>query len=104
MSHLGATLGAMPDLSQRELRNDSGGVLRRVEAGETFTVTRRGVPVADLVPHRGRRSGATRYVPAEHIARDLTDVPAWGAETFEKEQGELDARVDDEWRDPWPSR
>ena len=37
-------------ISQRELRNDSASVLRRVEAGEEMTVTRRGVPVARLVP------------------------------------------------------
>ena len=27
-------------------------ILRRVEAGETFTITNRGKPVADLVPSR----------------------------------------------------
>ena len=36
-------------ISQREMRNDSGAVLRRVEAGEVLEVTR-GVPVARLVP------------------------------------------------------
>ncbi|QKD79878.1 MULTISPECIES: type II toxin-antitoxin system Phd/YefM family antitoxin [Actinomyces] len=37
-------------ISQRDLRNDSAVVLRRVEAGEDMTVTRRGVPVARLSP------------------------------------------------------
>jgi prevent-host-death family protein len=37
-------------ISQRELRNDSGEVMRGVEEGETYLVTRRGVPVARLVP------------------------------------------------------
>ena len=37
-------------VSQRELRNDNAQVVRAVEAGEAFTVTRRGVPVARLVP------------------------------------------------------
>ena len=41
---------AIAQISQRELRNDSGAVLRRVEAGEVLEVTRRGVPVARLVP------------------------------------------------------
>lgn len=27
-------------------------ILRRVEAGETFTITKRGKPVADLIPSR----------------------------------------------------
>jgi prevent-host-death family protein len=37
-------------ISQRELRNDNAEVIRGVERGETYTVTRRGVPVARLVP------------------------------------------------------
>lgn len=37
-------------ISQRELRNDNAEVVRGVEAGESYTVTRRGVPVARLVP------------------------------------------------------
>ena len=42
----------MRTLNQRELRNDSAEVLRLVEQGETFTITRRGVPVAVLGPLR----------------------------------------------------
>jgi len=37
-------------ISQRELRNDNAEVIRGVEQGETYTVTRRGVPIARLVP------------------------------------------------------
>ncbi|HMR50026.1 MAG TPA: type II toxin-antitoxin system prevent-host-death family antitoxin [Arachnia sp.] len=40
----------MKTISQREMRNDSGAVLRAVDAGESFTVTRRGAPVARIVP------------------------------------------------------
>lgn len=40
-------------ISQRELRNDNAEVMRGVEGGETYTVTRRGVPVARLVPLTG---------------------------------------------------
>lgn len=42
----------MREIAQRELRNDSAAVLRAVEGGEHITVTRRGVPVAALVPLR----------------------------------------------------
>lgn len=42
----------MVEVATRELRNDTAGVLRRVEAGEKVTITVRGKPVADLVPHR----------------------------------------------------
>ena len=40
----------MATIPQRELRNDTAGVLRRVAAGETVRVTYNGRPVADLVP------------------------------------------------------
>jgi prevent-host-death family protein len=40
------------EVASRELRNDTGGLLRRVEEGERITITKRGKPVADLVPHR----------------------------------------------------
>lgn len=40
----------MTDVSVRQLRNEGGRVLDRVERGETLTVTRNGRPVAKLVP------------------------------------------------------
>lgn len=46
----------MDIISQRQMRNDSAGILRRVEAGESFVITNRGVEVARLVPFRARHS------------------------------------------------
>ena len=43
------------EISQRELRNNSGDVMRRLDEGESFIVTRNGVPVGELVPLRRRR-------------------------------------------------
>lgn len=40
----------MRTITQRELRNDNAAVMRDVEAGETFLVTKHGRPVARLVP------------------------------------------------------
>lgn len=40
----------MKTINQRQLRNDSAEVMRSVDRGETFTVTRRGVPIAVLSP------------------------------------------------------
>ncbi len=37
-------------IAQRELRNDNARVIDAVAAGETFVVTRNGVPVAELRP------------------------------------------------------
>lgn len=39
-------------ISHREMRNNSAEVLRRVEAGESFTITNHGEPVAELSPMR----------------------------------------------------
>jgi antitoxin (DNA-binding transcriptional repressor) of toxin-antitoxin stability system len=43
------------EISQRQLRNDSGEIMRQLERGETFVVTRNGVPVGQLSPLRRRR-------------------------------------------------
>lgn len=40
----------MAEVSIRELRNQGGKVIDRVHAGERVTVTRDGVPVAELHP------------------------------------------------------
>lgn len=44
------------EISQRELRNNSGEIMRRLDQGEAFVVTRNGVPVGELVPLRRRRT------------------------------------------------
>lgn len=45
----------METIPQKQLRNHVGEVLRRVEAGERFTVTVAGRPVAELLPANRRR-------------------------------------------------
>jgi prevent-host-death family protein len=45
----------MATVPQRELRNNSGELLRRAEAGEELTVTVAGRPVAQLGPLPRRR-------------------------------------------------
>lgn len=45
----------MTTIPQKELRNQVGEVLRRVEAGETLTITVAGRPVAELSPVRRHR-------------------------------------------------
>jgi prevent-host-death family protein len=42
-------------ITQRELRNESGDVMRALDAGESFVVTRRGVPIGELTPLAHRR-------------------------------------------------
>src|ERR1700754_1735756 len=71
-------------IGQRELRNDNAEIIRRVEAGQSFVVTRRGVPVADLVPHQpGAPTGARPTLGAlQQQPRRLRpiDVRSWEAE------------------------
>jgi prevent-host-death family protein len=47
--------GAVTTIPQKELRNQVSEVLRRVEAGETLTVTVAGREVAELSPVHRRR-------------------------------------------------
>lgn len=54
----------MDVIPQKELRNHVGEVLRRVEAGESLTVTVAGRPVAEL-----RATGRRRWVGGEILAR-----------------------------------
>lgn len=54
------------------MRNDSGQVLRDVEDGQRFTVTRRGAPVAQIVPIEETN---TRFRPARKPAVfDVTEL------------------------------
>ena len=55
------------------MRNDTAGVLRRVEAGETIVITVRGKPVADLVPHRPE---GPRWVGPEEVMEIVTKYSA----------------------------
>jgi len=73
----------MDTIPQKELRNDVAGVLRRVEAGETLTVTVAGRPAAQLSPMRPRQwvsGNALRAVwgaPApEGLSEDLERFPS----------------------------
>jgi antitoxin (DNA-binding transcriptional repressor) of toxin-antitoxin stability system len=51
------------EVTQRELRNDSGEIMRALDRGESFLVTRNGVPVGELRPLQRRT-----FVSAEAAA------------------------------------
>lgn len=72
MSSTGATLARMArELTQRELRNQSGEIMRGLDRGDRFVVTRRGVPVGELVP-----IGRHRVVSAAALLDAMAGVPA----------------------------
>lgn len=81
----------METISQRELRNDSAAVLKRVQAGHTLVVTRNGTPVAELRPLSGRR-----FVPRAVIERGAVGAPRIDADRFRRDLDEsVDQRIDD---------
>ncbi|NBC95800.1 MAG: hypothetical protein GVY27_05545 [Deinococcus-Thermus bacterium] len=58
-------------LTQRELRNRSGEIMRRLDAGERFVVTRDGTPVASLAPLR-----RDVFVRADAVLETFRGAPA----------------------------
>ncbi|NLE78633.1 MAG: type II toxin-antitoxin system prevent-host-death family antitoxin [Rhodococcus sp.] len=66
-----ATEPELESLSQRELRNESGRVLRAVGEGQSFVLTNRGIPVGRIVP----LDAPAATLP---IARPAKRVGGWG--------------------------
>lgn len=50
------------EITQRELRNESGEIMRELDSGASFIVTRSGVPVGELSPVRRRRFVSRKVV------------------------------------------
>ncbi len=77
-------------LSQRELRNESGRVLRAVREGHSFVLTNSGVPVGRIVP-------LDAPAPALTIARPARREDGWVALAIERKSTEqsLSAILDD---------
>jgi prevent-host-death family protein len=76
----------VPTIPQRELRNDITAILRRTEAGESFTVTVNGRPVAELRPLEPRQSLSL----AEIVAATPVDME-WSGELAAMRAEEGDA-------------
>lgn len=79
-------VGMSQVVTQRELRNGSGEIMRRLDQGESFVVTRNGVPVGELTPLR-----RLRFVTAESIAQIFQAAPPIDSEQFRRD---LDAVAD----------
>jgi prevent-host-death family protein len=78
-------------LTQRELRNDSGEIMRALDGGEDFIVTRNGEPVGELRPYKRRQ-----FVPTDVLIDALKDAPAID---YEELRADIDRYVD---QDPTP--
>jgi antitoxin (DNA-binding transcriptional repressor) of toxin-antitoxin stability system len=73
-------------ITQRELRNDSGRIMRALDKGRSFVVTRNGVPVGELIPLRQRT-----FVPAEAAVAAFARAPRVAFKRFRKD---VDALID----------
>ena len=78
-------------ITQRQLRNDSGEVMRGLDRGDTFVVTRNGVAVGELTPVPRKR-----FVSREAALAAFAGSAAIDAQRFRED---LDADLD---QDPQP--
>ena len=79
------------EITQRELRNNSGEIMRQLDQGGSFIVTRNGAPVGELTPLRRHR-----FVAAETAVAAFRMAPRVEYERF---RADLDAVAD---QDPTP--
>jgi prevent-host-death family protein len=74
------------EITQRELRNESGAIMRSVERGESFVITRNGTPIGQLIPLRRRA-----FMPREDVVAAFTSAPVLDADRF---RADLDTAID----------
>lgn len=77
--------GMTRTISQRELRNESGEIMRALDRGEDFIVTRNGVPVGELRPVR------RRFVTRDLLVEVLRGAPPIDVDRFRRD---VDAVLD----------
>lgn len=81
-------------ITQRELRNDSGAIMRAVERGGSFTITRNGTPIGRLIPLRRRT-----FVPRDEVLAAFATAPLVDADQL---RSDLDTLADqDPFARPW---
>jgi antitoxin (DNA-binding transcriptional repressor) of toxin-antitoxin stability system len=80
------------ELTQRDLSRNGGEIMRALDRGESFVLTRRGVPVGELRPIARRR----QFVSTAVLMESLKKLPPIDYEQF---RADLDAVVD---QDPTP--
>jgi len=71
-------------VTQRELRNDSGRIMRGLDEGQSFVVTRNGTPVGELRPLRRHR-----FVSAHAVVEMFRGAPRVDATTFRRDIDEV---------------
>ncbi|MGW1463332.1 type II toxin-antitoxin system Phd/YefM family antitoxin [Streptomyces sp. NPDC002308] len=86
-------MSAQPEINQRDLRNRSREIMDAVQAGQSFTVTRDGHPIGELIPLHRRR----RFVSRHEFAATSKTAPNLDLDAFRADQ---DATADTYLDDP----
>jgi len=87
-------MSEQPLISQRDLRLRSKEVMDAVERGESFTVTRDGREIGELVPLRRRQ----RFLPRADFVHGSRIVVDLDPDAF---RHDLDTVIDDSVHDPY---
>jgi prevent-host-death family protein len=85
---------AQEEITQRDLRNRSREIMDAVQDGQSFTVTRDGHRIGELIPLRGRR----RFVSRGEFAAMSHSAPDIRLADFRADQ---EADIDQEPSDPY---
>lgn len=72
----------MADIGAFEAKNTLGGLLDRVAQGEEITISRRGKPVAKLMPAESSRDPAKARAAAGHLRALAAELADRGAVTL----------------------
>ncbi|GAB3962054.1 hypothetical protein GCM10029978_016320 [Actinoallomurus acanthiterrae] len=75
-------MDTQPEITQRDLRNRSREIMDAVQSGQSFTVTRDGHQIGELVPLRRRR----RFVSRQEFAAMSRSAPDIDLEAFRADQ------------------
>ena len=87
-------MSVQPEITQRDLRNRSREIMDAIQSGQSFTVTRDGHPIGELVPLRRRR----RFVSRQEFAAMSRTAPDIGLDSFRADQ---DTTADTYLDDPY---
>ena len=83
--------GVRREITQRELRNQSGEIMRALDQGDEFVVTRNGVPVGELLPLRRKH-----FASKETLLEQFRGAPPMDFKQF---RADVDRFLD---QDPTP--
>lgn len=87
-------MSAQREINQRDLRMRSREIMDAVERGESFTVTRDGREIGELVPLRRPK----RFVSREDFAQASQNMPMVDADRF---RADIDSVIDPYPGDPY---